>query len=38
VLPLQVEQTDLLNSGGLNRVMAGQPRTYSPILYDSSSS
>mgnify|MGYP000464658198 FL=1 len=34
--PNKREQNDLMNSGGLNRVMAGQPRTYSPFLYNSS--
>ena len=31
-----MEQNNLMNSGGLNRFMAGQPRTNSPILYESS--
>jgi len=30
------EQNDLMNSGGLNRFMACQPRTYSRFLYKSS--
>ena len=30
------EQNDLMNCGGLNRFMAGQPRTYSQFLYNSS--
>ena len=30
------EQNDLMNSWGLNRFMAGQPRTYSQFLYNSS--
>ena len=30
------EQNDLMNSGGLNWFMAGQPRTYSQFLYNSS--
>ena len=30
------EQHDLMNSGGLTRFMASQPRTYSPFLYNSS--
>ena len=29
-------KNDLMYNWGLNRYMAGQPRTYSPILYDSS--
>ena len=29
-------KNDIMYSGGLNRVMAGQPRTYSPFLYNSS--
>ena len=40
---LALEQTlnkgnknDLIDSGGLNRFMAGQPRTYSQFLYNSS--
>ena len=28
----QKQSNDLMNSGGLNRFMAGQPRTYSPLL------
>jgi len=34
--PSKMEQNDLMNSGGLTRVMASQPRTYSQFLYDSS--
>ena len=34
--PSKREQNNLMNSGGLNRFMAAQPRTYSPFLYDSS--
>ena len=30
------EQNNLMNSGGLNRFMASQPRTYSPFLINSS--
>ena len=30
------EQNDLINSGGLNRFMASQPRTYFQFLYNSS--
>ena len=30
------QQNDLINSWGLNRLMAGQPRTYSQFLYNSS--
>ena len=34
--PNKREQNDLMNSGGgLNRFMAGQPRTYSQFLYNS---
>ena len=29
-------KNDLINSGGLNRFMASQPRTNSPFLYNSS--
>ena len=29
-------KNDLIYSGGLNRFMAGQPRTYSQFLYNSS--
>ena len=34
--PNKREQNDVMNSGGLNRFMAGQPRTYSQFLYNSS--
>ena len=34
--PKKKEQNDLMYSGGLNQFMASQPRTYSPILYNSS--
>ena len=30
------EQNNLMNSGGLTRFMASQPRTYSQFLYNSS--
>ena len=33
--PNKREQNDLMNSGGFNRFMACQPRTYSQFLYDS---
>ena len=34
--PNKREQSDIMNSGGLHRFMAGQPRTYSQFLYNSS--
>ena len=34
--PNKREQNDLMNSCGLNRFMACQPRTYSQFLYNSS--
>ena len=34
--PNKREQSDLMNSGGLNQFMAFQPRTYSQFLYNGS--
>ena len=34
--PNKREQSDRMNSGGLNRRITCQPRTYSPIPYNSS--
>ena len=33
--PNKMEQNNLMNSGGLNRFMASQPSTYSPIFSNS---